>query len=134
MGILCMCTRIIVYARLQASYSLAQQRSCCSCLLLQAEANRVQQKPQYLELSGRGTEAEQAAEAIANARSWQDSVISDVVGGLLQSTVTCSKCHHQNYCFEPFLDLPVHIPVFKNVSLQVRSAAVMTCADRIVFV
>jgi hypothetical protein len=38
-----------------------------------------------------------------------DSVITDIFGGLLQSTVQCSHCHHKSYTFDPFLDLSVPI-------------------------
>lgn len=93
------------------------------CLLLQAETNRLKQTPQYKELTRTGTEAEQADEAITNARSWHDSPVDDVFGGFLQSTVTCSHCHHQSHCFDSFLNLAVPIPASKDVSLQVRSVA-----------
>jgi len=74
------------------------------------ECNRVKGKPQYKELQGKGTVEEQAAEARSYARSWQDSLVEDVFGGQLQSTVTCRRCHRQTHCFDPFLDLSVPIP------------------------
>lgn len=40
-----------------------------------------------------------------------DSIITDLFGGMLQSTVECMTCRHRSVCFDPFLDLPVPIPV-----------------------
>lgn len=57
---------------------------------LQAESNRVAGRPAYRELSGRGGEAEQAAEAASYERSWHDSLVDDLFSGLLQSTITCA--------------------------------------------
>lgn len=41
-----------------------------------------------------------------------DSVITDIFGGQLQSTIECLTCHHRSHCFDPFLDLsvPIEIP------------------------
>jgi hypothetical protein len=41
-----------------------------------------------------------------------DSIITDVFGGQLQSTIECLTCHHRSHCFDPFLDLsvPIEIP------------------------
>jgi ubiquitin carboxyl-terminal hydrolase 2/21/ubiquitin carboxyl-terminal hydrolase 8 len=88
---------------------------------LQSECNRVQGKPQYKELSSHGSVLQQAAEAAAYARSWHDSLVDDLFGGQLQSTITCSACGAQSHCFDPFLDLSVPLPRGKaQVSLQVR--------------
>ena len=62
-------------------------------------------KPAYRDLACRGSEAEQAAEAAAYARSWHDSLVDDVFGGLLQSSVTCGACGSTFHCFDPFLDM-----------------------------
>ena len=67
-------------------------------------------KPQYKELQGKGTVQEQADEARAYARSWEDSLVDDVFGGQLQSTVTCTRCQRSSHCFDPFLDLSIPIP------------------------
>ena len=40
-----------------------------------------------------------------------DSVITDIFGGQLQSTIECLTCHHRSHCFDPFLDLSVPIEV-----------------------
>jgi ubiquitin C-terminal hydrolase len=97
--------------------------ACCLLIgaLLQSECNRVQGKPQYKELSSHGSVLQQAAEAAAYARSWHDSLVDDLFGGQLQSTITCSTCGAQSHCFDPFLDLSVPLPRGKaQVSLQVR--------------
>jgi ubiquitin C-terminal hydrolase len=60
--------------------------------VLQSECDRNTRKPQYRELAGRGSEAEQAREAAEYARLWSDSVVDDVFGGLLQSTIQCQVC------------------------------------------
>lgn len=57
---------------------------------LQEECNRVRGKPSYRELKGEGPEEAQAAEAATYAREWHDSVVDDVFGGLLQSTLQCT--------------------------------------------
>ena len=41
---------------------------------------------------------------------YNDSVITDIFGGQLQSTVECLTCHNRTWCFDPFLDLSVPIP------------------------
>ncbi|WIA11761.1 hypothetical protein OEZ85_011855 [Tetradesmus obliquus] len=86
---------------------------------LQSECNRVQGKPQYRELSSHGSVLQQAAEAAGYARSWHDSLVDDLFGGQLQSTITCSACGAQSHCFDPFLDLSVPLPRGKaQMSLQ----------------
>lgn len=92
------------------------------CCLLQTEGNRVPGKPRYRELSSKGSEASQAAEAAAYARSWHDSLVDDLFGGQLQSTVTCSSCGQRSHQFDPMLDLSVPLPKsskYRPVSLQV---------------
>ena len=79
-------------------------------------------KPVYKELTGKGTEAEQAAEAATYARSWCDSLVDDIFGGQLQSTLTCNACGWQSHCFDPCLDLSVPIPKKQPVSVEVRAA------------
>jgi hypothetical protein len=34
-----------------------------------------------------------------------DSIITEVFGGQLQSSIECLTCHHKSFCFDPFLDL-----------------------------
>ena len=57
---------------------------------LQSECDRNTRKPQYRELKGNGSEAEQAQEAFEYARLWNNSIIDDIFGGLLQSTIVCN--------------------------------------------
>lgn len=76
-------------------------------------------KPQYRELPGKGPEDAQAAEAFAYARTWNDSPIDDIFGGLLQSTLTCRTCARTSHTFEPFLGLAVPIPSTSSTSVSV---------------
>mmetsp|Transcript_41456 Transcript_41456/g.104208 ORF Transcript_41456/g.104208 Transcript_41456/m.104208 type:complete len:585 (+) Transcript_41456:167-1921(+) len=85
---------------------------------MQAELNRVKGKPRYQELKGQGTEEEQAAEAWEYAQKWNNSVIDDIFGGLLQSTVVCSACQHPSNCFDKFLDLSIPIPSRSGCSID----------------
>lgn len=39
-----------------------------------------------------------------------NSVISDIFAGQLQSTIECTHCKHRSICFDPFLDLSVPLP------------------------
>eukprot|EP00798_Chlamydomonas_sp_ICE-L_P019858 gene19858-26553_t len=86
---------------------------------LQTETNRVVGKPKYRELDLKGPEEEQAMEAETYARLWNDSVVDDIFGGLLQSSLVCQHCKRESHCFDPFVDLCVPIPNSKSgVSLQ----------------
>jgi hypothetical protein len=38
-----------------------------------------------------------------------DSIITEIFGGQLQSSIECLTCHHISYCFDPFLDLSLPI-------------------------
>ena len=50
-----------------------------------------------------------------SVRAWKaylrsnDSIITDIFGGQLQSSVECLTCHHRSLCFDPFLDLSIPI-------------------------
>ncbi|GIL67582.1 hypothetical protein Vafri_20952 [Volvox africanus] len=77
---------------------------------LQAECNRIRIKPVYRELQGKGSEEAQAAEAYDYARTWNDSIVDDIFGGLTQSTIQCHACKRLSHTFEPFLGLAVPIP------------------------
>ncbi|KAK9862043.1 hypothetical protein WJX84_009291 [Apatococcus fuscideae] len=77
---------------------------------LQAELNKNKVKPPYKELSGKGSVAEQAEEAWAYTRACNSSIIDDIFGGQLQSTIQCSNCQACSHCFEYFLDLSLPIP------------------------
>lgn len=96
------------------------------CLLLpvvwyQNESNRVRGRPQYRELKLHGCEAQQAAEAAAYAKSWEDSVVLDIFSWQLQSTMTCCSCGKRSHAFDSAQELLVAIPPGgDDVSLQVR--------------
>lgn len=60
----------------------------------------------------------QAAEAWEYAQKWNNSVIDDIFGGLLQSTVVCSACQHPSNCFDKFLDLSIPIPSRSGCSID----------------
>ncbi|KXZ48162.1 hypothetical protein GPECTOR_30g258 [Gonium pectorale] len=75
-----------------------------------SECNRITTKPAYRELQGKGSEEAQAAEAYAYARSWNDSIVDDIFGGLTQSTIQCHACQRLSHTFEPFLGLALPIP------------------------
>lgn len=77
---------------------------------LQNETNRAAIKPQYRQLEGKGSEVEQAEEAWQYARTWHDSIVDDIFGGMLQSTLRCNSCKRESHCFEPFIDLALPIP------------------------
>ncbi len=49
-----------------------------------------------------------------------DSIITDIFGGLLQSTVQCCTCNHRSFAFDPFLDLS--IPIFKEGEVSSSSS------------
>lgn len=55
-----------------------------------------------------------------SSQSWNnymkknDSIITDIFGGQLQSTIECLTCHHRSHCFDPFLDLSVPIELPPN--------------------
>ena len=86
----------------------------------QAELNKNKAKPPYKELSGKGSVAEQAEEAWAYTRACNSSVIDDIFGGQLQSTIQCSSCQACSHCFEYFLDLSLPIPKQRSsVTVQV---------------
>jgi hypothetical protein len=38
-----------------------------------------------------------------------DSIITEIFGGQLQSSIECLTCHHKSFCFDPFLDLSLPI-------------------------
>lgn len=78
-------------------------------------------KPQYRELKLVGCEAQQAAEAAAYARSWEDSVVLDIFSWQLQSTMTCRACGKASHAFDSAQELLVAIPPGSNtVTVQVE--------------
>ena len=83
-------------------------------------------KPQYRELKLQGCEAQQAAEAAAYAKSWEDSVVLDIFSWQLQSTMTCCSCGKRSHAFDSSQELLAAIPTGSgdNVTLQVRGQGV----------
>jgi hypothetical protein len=51
----------------------------------------------------------ESAKAWAAYLNKNDSIITDLFGGQLQSCIECLCCHHRSLCFDPFLDLSVPI-------------------------
>jgi len=49
-----------------------------------------------------------------------NSIITDIFGGQLQSTIECLTCHHRSHCFDPFLDLsvPIELPTVENSTTE----------------
>ena len=79
--------------------------------VLREQCNRnAGSKPKYKELEGKGTRDDQADEALRYYKSWHDSIIDDIFGGLLESSITCDNCGHISFCFDPFLDLSLPVP------------------------
>ena len=88
---------------------------------LREQCNRnADKKPKYRELDGKGSQAEQAEQALTYYKSWHDSIIDDIFGGLLESSITCSHCSHISYCFDPFLDLSVPVPGSDQLSVNLH--------------
>lgn len=50
-------------------------------------------------------------------KSMNDSVITDIFAGQLQSTVTCHGCNYRSVTFEIFMDLSLPIPKITNATL-----------------
>jgi hypothetical protein len=81
-------------------------------------------KPSYRELTGKGSEAEQAEEARSYQLSWHDSVVEDVFVGQLQSTITCAACGGASHCFDPFYSLALPLPAKGGpVAVQVNTGS-----------
>jgi ubiquitin C-terminal hydrolase len=87
---------------------------------VQNDSNRVRGKPRYCELKLQGCQAQQAAEAAAYARSWEDSVVLDIFSWQLQSTMTCCSCGRASHAFDSAQELLVAIPPdSEDVTVQV---------------
>ncbi len=56
-------------------------------------------------------------------KAWQgymklnDSVVTDLFGGMLQSTLECQTCKNKSHSFEPFLDISISIPRAESKTL-----------------
>ncbi|CAM9189955.1 unnamed protein product, partial [Phaeothamnion confervicola] len=65
----------------------------------------------------RGSQAGPPAAALAQAeyvwaqhRARNDSIVTEMFCGQLESRVQCQTCHHVSLCYDPFFDLSVPIP------------------------
>jgi ubiquitin C-terminal hydrolase len=54
--------------------------------------------------------SEEASKAWANYLRHNDSVVTDIFAGQMQSTVECLTCGHKSKSYDPFLDLSVPVP------------------------
>ncbi len=54
---------------------------------------KIKLQPEYRELDGKGTQQEQANQAMDYFWSWHDSIIDDIFGGLLESSITCRSAN-----------------------------------------
>lgn len=61
----------------------------------------------------------EAAQAWERYLKLNESVITDIFGGLLQSTIQCMTCMHKSHSFDPFLDISV--PIFREGETSSRS-------------
>jgi ubiquitin C-terminal hydrolase len=92
------------------------QQDCSEFVLallqqLHFEANRVPAgQAQNRKLQRSGSEAQQAAEAAAYAKSWDDSVVLDTFGSQQHSTVTCRFCYSSYHSFSTAQELQAAIP------------------------
>ena len=92
--------------------------------MMQADGNRVKQRPAYKELKGEGSVAQQADEAWALTRSLSSSVIEDLFAGQLMSTLTCPDCGAQSHAFTEVLDLSLPLVTGRELNtIQVGSCS-----------
>ena len=77
--------------------------------------------PEQLEQS-RAAALQQSRKAWDGYLALNDSVVTDIFAGQLQSTIECLTCHHRSFCFDPFLDLSVPIPKGPEVTQQLKSS------------
>jgi ubiquitin carboxyl-terminal hydrolase 2/21 len=97
---------ITALARADDRWGDGTQQDCQELLLsllalLQDEGNRVRRKPNRpKQRDTMGDEALLAAAAAADDAAWCSSAAGDVLGGQLQSTVTCGHCGCRSHTFE----------------------------------
>ena len=63
-------------------------------------------------------------EACARYLTWEDSMISELFGGMLRSDVCCSVCSNQSTVYIPFMDIALPIPERKNIKYKFSDPAV----------
>ncbi|CAM9804058.1 unnamed protein product, partial [Discosporangium mesarthrocarpum] len=108
-----------------AGYQQQDSQELMSFLLdgLHEDLNRVHKKP-YVE----AVESGGRPDAVVAEESWRrylmrnDSIIVDKCMGLLRSHVTCPNCSHESVTFDPYMSLPLPLPVenVRKVDVLVR--------------
>lgn len=66
-------------------------------------------------LMNRKVAREESRKAWNSYLTLNDSVVTDIFAGQLQSTIECLTCRNRSFCFDPFLDLSVPIPKGKDI-------------------
>ena len=91
---------------------------------LHEEARRSKEKPAYEEMKDVDGEAHEET-----SRRWwayhkrrDDSVVYDVFGGQLKSSVCCVSCRTPHLAFDPFLDLSVPVPRTRDREFSLHAA------------
>jgi len=67
------------------------------------------------------TPEEEAAEAWQGYLKMNESIITDIFGGQLQSCIECQHCKHISRTFDPFMDLCVEIPRSDSKSMLAKT-------------
>lgn len=78
---------------------------------LKEESNQQQNEGEQKEVKVPSLD-EEAAVAWKRYLQLNDSIITDLFAGMLQSTIECLTCHHKSNSFDPFLDLSV--PIYRD--------------------
>ncbi|XP_059091834.1 ubiquitin carboxyl-terminal hydrolase 4-like [Tigriopus californicus] len=115
----------MVVGRFAPQFSGYQQQDSQELLIflldgLHEDLNRIKRKP-YIELKDRDnrTDEEVAAEAWETHKKRNDSVLSDLLHGLLKSTVVCPQCPEVSVKFDPYCFLSLPLPVKKERKIDV---------------
>jgi len=98
-----------------ASYQQQDSHECLRVLLggLHDNLNRIKVAPAYETIpDGDPSEAlgAKAARWWSNYTSRNDSIVTDVFAGQLQSTLVCCMCANRRVTYDPFMDLSLPIP------------------------
>lgn len=94
-------------------YSQQDSQELLAFLLdgLHEDLNRIKDKPYIEEKDADGRPDEEvAAEAWANYRARNDSVVVDKFQGLYKSTLRCPNCNYTSVKFDPFMYLSLPLP------------------------
>lgn len=94
-------------------YSQQDSQELLAFLLdgLHEDLNRIKNKPYVEEKDADGRPDEEvAAEAWANYRARNDSVVVDKFQGLYKSTLRCPNCNYTSVKFDPFMYLSLPLP------------------------